>query len=914
MPYNVHYVVFVYEFPNNRNLSFRIFSVWILSLLTCYTHCTFLLTPSIKSASLQIRSFHRSLSFIFLDSSMTSQAIRQGFLDFFASKQHRIVPSAPVVPHGDPTLLFTNAGMNQFKDVFLGTGTREYKRAADTQKCIRVSGKHNDLEEVGYDTYHHTFFEMLGNWSFGDYYKEEAIAWSWELLTSIWKLDPTRIHATVYRTDDEAFSIWEKYLPAERIHRFGEKDNFWEMGETGPCGPCSEIHYDRTPDRTGGPLVNAGVPEVIEIWNNVFIQYNRKPDGHLEPLRDKHVDTGMGFERICAVIQGKDSNYDTDVFMPIIHHIETLSAKTYSRDLTNPDGIAMRVMADHIRTVSFSIADGAMPGNEGRGYVLRRILRRASRYARNLGIHNAVLYRLVQTLVDTMGDIFPEITAQQALVEKVIKAEEEAFLQTLERGLEKFDSAVERSSHNMISGADAFQLYDTFGFPLDLTQLLAREKNFSVDEPGFQALMREQKERSRSARKSLVQQVELPPIESISEFTGYDHTNTESKILFVKDNHVVLEATPFYAEMGGQLSDTGTITVGGAVYQVNDVRKVGNTFVHICDTEVEPLVGEYALAQVDKRRRQNIVAHHSATHILHEALRRILGTHIQQSGSLVHPDYLRFDFPHFQKVSHLELQAIEDMVNEKIQEFHTIETRVLPIEEARKISGVKSFFGDKYGDRVRVVIIDEKFSAEFCGGTHARNTSEIGYFKITGESSIAAGTRRIEAITGSGIKKYLSHLEVEIQEHLAHVESLNDTIKTLEKELAKSQLASLADGIDSIVAQAVTVHGMRVASAIVQVSDADQLNSLGDELRNKLAPSGIGLLGTVLGDKVQLVCVVTDDLKTSYPAGKLVGVAAKEVGGGGGGRPHLATAGGKDTEKLPELMKRFAHLVETYSA
>ncbi len=844
---------------------------------------------------------------------MTSRAIRQGFLDFFASKDHRIVPSAPVVPHGDPTLLFTNAGMNQFKDVFLGTGAREYKRAADTQKCIRVSGKHNDLEEVGYDTYHHTFFEMLGNWSFGDYYKEEAIAWSWELLTQVWKLDPARLHATVYRTDDEAFTIWEKYLPTERIHRFGEKDNFWEMGETGPCGPCSEIHYDRTPDLSGGPLVNAGVPEVIEIWNNVFIQYNRKPDGTLEPLRDKHVDTGMGFERICAVIQGKDSNYDTDVFMPIINAIEHISGKTYSPELTNTDGVAMRVMADHIRTVSFSIADGALPGNEGRGYVLRRILRRASRYARNLGLHSAVLYRLVQILADTMGDIFPDSVSQQALVEKVIKAEEEAFLQTLERGLERFAEAAERSTNDTISGADAFQLYDTFGFPLDLTQLLARERSFNVDEAGFQSLMQEQKERSRSARKSTIQQVELPAIEVTSEFVGYDILTTESKILYFKDNQVILETTPFYAEMGGQVSDIGTLTFGGSVYQVTDVRKVGNTFVHICETEVEPLVGEIARAEVHKRRRQDIVANHSATHLLHEALRRVLGTHVQQSGSLVHPDHLRFDFPHFQKVSHQELQAIEDIVNDKIQEFHAVVTHDLPITEARKIPGVKSFFGDKYGDRVRVVVIDDKFSAEFCGGTHVRNTSEIGYFKIIGESSIAAGTRRIEGITGSGLRKYLAHLEVELQKSAVHAESLNDKIKLLEKELAKTQLASLGGKIESIIAKAQTINTIRVAVDIVEVSDADQLNSLGDELRNKLGSSGIGLLGTILGDKIQLVCVVTDDIKSSHPAGKLVGLAAKEVGGGGGGRPHLATAGGKDLAKLPELITNFPRIVASYS-
>lgn len=848
---------------------------------------------------------------------MTSRDVRQSFLDFFASKQHRIVPSAPVVPHGDPTLLFTNAGMNQFKDVFLGTGKREYSRAADTQKCIRVSGKHNDLEEVGYDTYHHTFFEMLGNWSFGDYYKAEAIAWAWELLVDIWKLDPKRLHATVYRTDNEAFTLWERFLPKDRIHYFDEKDNFWEMGETGPCGPCSEVHYDRTADFSGGPLVNAGVPEVIEVWNLVFIQYNRKADGSLEELPAKHVDTGMGFERICAVINGKDSNYDTDVFSPVIDRIAEMSGRKYLGALDDKDSIAMRVMADHIRTVSFSIADGALPSNEGRGYVLRRILRRASRYARNIGFREPVLYKFVQILADTMGDIFPEIKAQQATVERVMKAEEEGFLQTLERGLERFEDIVARLRPNdqgRIAGADAFLLYDTFGFPLDLTQLLARERDLTVDAAEFVELMEEQRARSRKARKNVLQEVETSIIAERSGFTGYTELETESKALHIKDNHIVLEKTPFYAEMGGQTADQGTITLGGATYHVLDVQKSGDAIIHICDREIEPLVGQMALASVDKKRRADIVANHSATHLLHEALRRVLGTHVQQAGSVVTAEHLRFDFPHFQKVTPEEMQQIEDMVNEKIRENHDVRTLELPIEEARKVAGVKSFFGDKYGDFVRVVVIDEKFSAEFCGGTHVGNTSEIGLFKLTGESSIAAGTRRLEAVTGAGVQKYISDLHTKMAQERREFEELQIKMKHLEKEISKFQVNALAGEVEGFIkrAQSVNGGGLRVIAEQIEVAHIDQLKALGDELRNALGKQGVGLLASVIDDKAQLVCVATDDVKDKYPAGKLVGAVAKELGGGGGGKPHLATAGGKDVEKLASVLAGFAGLVEKF--
>ena len=840
---------------------------------------------------------------------MTSRQIRQTFLDFFAARGHRIVPSAPVGPHGDPTLLFTNAGMNQFKDVFLGTGKRDYSRAADTQKCIRVSGKHNDLEEVGYDTYHHTLFEMLGNWSFGDYFKEEAIGWSWELLTDVLKLPKDRIHATVFRTDDESMEIWKKYLPESHIHRFDEKDNFWEMGDTGPCGPCTEIHFDRTPDLSGGPLVNSGVPEVIEIWNNVFIQYNRTADGTLEDLPSRHVDTGMGFERLCAVMQQKDSNYNTDVFQPIIAFTEQLSGRTYRTELDHPDGVAMRVIADHIRTLSFAIADGAHPGNEGRGYVLRRILRRAARYARNLGLTEPVLWKHVAVLCETMGDVFPELNDRRSVIERIIKAEEESFLATLDRGLLRFD-AVDATS-GIVSGADAFELYDTFGFPLDLTQLIARERGLTVDEVGYLACLAEQRARSRAARKSHAIEATKVSIDAVSRFMGYNATETSSAVLHVEGNAIVLAETPFYVEMGGQVSDTGQIVVGGIPFRVEDVRKHGDAIIHICETDVDASIGDIALAQVDAPRRKDIEREHSVTHLLHESLRRVLGSHVQQAGSLVAPNHLRFDFAHFERIHPDELQAIEDMVNEKIFESIDVHIEEMSIEKARTVPGAKMFFGDKYGDSVRVVFIDDKFSVEFCGGTHVRNTSEIGLFKIMVESSVASGVRRIEAIAGRSIPAWLKELESKREGVNDDMLRQADRIKQLEKELASLKTDELKTLIPSIVEKAVTVNGIRIATARVSVSDAEQMKDLGDELRSALKSSGIGLLGAVIDDKVQLVCVVTDDLTKTYSAGKLIGVVAKELGGGGGGKPHMATAGGKDISKLDNVLEQFSSTIQS---
>ncbi|MCX8051389.1 MAG: alanine--tRNA ligase [Chlorobi bacterium] len=848
---------------------------------------------------------------------MLSSEIRTSFLEFFAARGHRIVPSSPVIPHGDPTLLFTNAGMNQFKDVFLGTGTRDYTRAVNTQKCIRVSGKHNDLEEVGYDTYHHTFFEMLGNWSFGDYYKAEAIAWAWELLTAVWKLPPERLYATVHHTDDESFELWRRHLPDDRILRFGDKDNFWEMGETGPCGPCTEIHYDRTPSANGRVLVNAGTQEVIEIWNNVFIQYNRSSDGTLEELPRKHVDTGMGLERITAVLQGKDSNYDTDLFVPLIARIEELSGKRYERDLRSPDGVAMRVMADHIRALSFAIADGALPGNEGRGYVLRRILRRAVRYARNLGFDQPVLYRLVEVLADIMGEPFPELRQHRTTIERVVRAEEEMFLATLDRGIERFAAIAAQTKargETTIRGEDAFLLYDSFGFPLDLTELMAREEGLTVDRAGFDRCMAEQRERSRQAQKRHHAEVVVRSYEVESQFVGYDTLESESRIVAVEDNAIVLDATPFYVESGGQVSDTGTIEADGVTFRVTDVQRIGEAIVHVCDTEVpRSLVGRTAIARVDAERRWSIQRNHTATHLVHEALRRVLGEHVKQSGSLVAPDRLRFDFSHFAKVSDDQRAEIERIVNEKILQRIPVETRVLPIDEARRIPGVKMFFGDKYGDIVRVVIVDETFSAEFCGGTHVRNTSEIGLFALTDESAIAAGVRRIEAVTGSGYVEYVERMRRQFEEEAQQKSQLADRLRSLERELEKVRLEQkLATLIPQLLSGAAMVGGVRVVASRVEAADAEQLRAIAEALRQRMKSGGVGLLAAVFDGKAQLVCVVTDDLASQYHAGKLVSRVAEQLGGKGGGRPTLATAGGRDVEKLDAVVAEFPLVLEQW--
>jgi alanyl-tRNA synthetase len=938
---------------------------------------------------------------------MTSNEVRNSFLEFFAGKGHTIVPSAPVIPYDDPTLLFTNAGMNQFKDVFLGTGKRDYTRVADSQKCIRVSGKHNDLEEVGRDTYHHTFFEMLGNWSFGDYYKKEAIIWAWELLTEVWKLPKERLWATVYKTDDEADECWKKYTDINPSHvlRFGEKDNFWEMGETGPCGPCSEIHMDYSEKgNIDSSLINSGSPDAIEIWNLVFIQYNRNDKGELEPLPAKHVDTGMGFDRVVAILQGKKSNYDTDLFQPVIREIESIlvgtrhaASQRYGTD--ERIDIAMRVIADHLRALTFAIADGAIPSNEGRGYVLRRILRRASRFGRNLNMHEPFIYKLVPSLVETMGDAYPEIKQKQSFVEQVVKGEEEGFNQTLDRGLEIFESVVTRIGHSKVfPGEDAFKLYDTYGFPLDLTELMAEERGLKVDVATFAELMEEQRERSRTFKletepavlnltgyptelyvtrgKESARKFETSEIEKAFRFVGYESLETEAVVLRSKENLLVLDTTPFYAEAGGQLGDEGKILFNKTELEVTDTQRSGNVNVHLLEGGTEIPLGTAVIARVNAPRRQDIMKNHTATHLVHEALRQVLGNHLHQQGSLVAPDRLRFDFNHFQKVSPEEIREIEDIVNEKIGEAIAVNALNDPkdwitIDEAkRRYPNVKMFFGDKYGDRVRIVEIDPKFSVELCGGTHVKNTREIGLFKIISESSIASGIRRIEAVTGKGIDEYIEKQLMkhagELNDELAKlimekeelekqlganaqkeagiaakppslgkinleqptlgairefesslerqervVEQVAEETKSLRKDLSKKKVREEVSNIDRLLLGAISIDGLRIVSAKVEASTMDELKSIADSLRAKIG-SGVGVLGAVVDEKAAIVCVVTDDVikEKHLAAGKIVGAIAKIVGGGGGGRPHLATAGGKDVEKLDEALAHSAEIVQ----
>jgi len=913
---------------------------------------------------------------------MTSQEIRQQFLDFFKDKKHKIVPSAPVVPYDDPTLLFTNAGMNQFKDVFLGQGKREYNRAADTQKCIRVSGKHNDLEEVGHDTYHHTFFEMLGNWSFGDYYKLEAITWGWELLTEVWKLPKERLWATVYRTDDEAMEIWKTKTDINPNHvlKFDEKDNFWEMGDTGPCGPCSEIHINVGDDYDNPKWVNAGTPECIEIWNLVFIQYNRDAEGKLHELPAKHVDTGMGFERVCAVLQKKKSNYDTDVFTPLINQIELISGRKYKVPEVQ---IAMRVIADHIRTLVIAVSDGATPSNEGRGYVLRRILRRAARYGRKLNLNEPFLYKLVSSVVEQMSIIFPELKENQKTVEKIIKSEEESFNITLDRGIELFNEIVtsqivkllrnkydnsytitsgkdlskndfiikvfksetnnqimgiylsqwdEDSTKNYlainptISGDDVFKLYDTFGFPVDLTAVMAKEKGFTIDENRFNELMNEQKDKSRKVKKaqlaihaSLNATVNLTIDEDIkpTEFTGYTELKSEAKVLSAVKNNgttlVILDKSPFYVESGGQISDEGKLIINGKEFNIAGLSKKENRIIHIIENGgAEIKEGANVTAEVDADRRWAIMRNHSATHFLHMALRKVLGNHVQQSGSYVGPDRLRFDFTHFQKLSEAEINEIEKIVNEQIRRnLDLSHHKDTPFEEAKKM-GALMFFGDKYGDKVNVVQFGDA-TLEFCGGTHVKNSAQIGLLKIVSESSIASGVRRIEAVTGAGVEEYIQNQVASIKNQESRINDLLEEKKKLEKELAELKLQGKLGGIDNIISSGAEVDGIKIFKGKVEASNMDELKSMGDELREKMKSNSVGMLISIIEeDKVGIVCVVSDDLikDKKLSAGKIVGSVAKILGGGGGGRQHLATAGGKDISKIDEALAKFDEFIK----
>ena len=867
---------------------------------------------------------------------MTSYEIRQSFLDFFAQRGHTIVPSAPVAPLDDPTLLFTNAGMNQFKDVFLGTGTRPYKRAVDSQKCIRVSGKHNDLEEVGHDTYHHTFFEMLGNWSFGDYYKEEAIRWAWELVNNVWGIPKNRLFATVFREDGEAESLWKKVMGGgtNRILHFDEKDNFWEMGDTGPCGPCSEIHVDRGEgfcDKMQVPghvcRVNAGCARFIELWNLVFIQYNRDEAGKLSPLKAKHVDTGMGFERAVSILQDKKSNYDTDVFMPIQKAIANLTGMSMEDPKRLP---AFRVIADHVRALSFAVTDGAIPSNEGRGYVLRRLLRRAARYGRTLGMREPFMHKLVSSVADVMGGAYPELITMSNHVTHVIKNEEERFNEVLDRGLDLFETVSTEAfgrKQKAISGAEAFRLYDTFGFPLDLTQMMAREKGLDVDLAGFDKEMESQRSRARESKKfTLSDEGEWEEVSSgsHSQFVGYDTVQTSAQIRKFRRNDgkiaLVLDRTPFYAESGGQVSDRGTLSGKGFSIRVENTLKQGDLIVHVGTfTQGDRVLDPAVDASVDREGRHDTMRNHTATHLLHKALKEALGAHVNQAGSLVSPDRLRFDFTHFEAALPEQLDAVEGKVNAKIRANLKVEKFQTSLQKA-KDAGATALFGEKYGDEVRVVKI-ENYSMELCGGTHVDATGEIGYFRIVREEGIAAGVRRIEAVTGQAAdallrreKHWIRELEGTLKcpatELSGRITAMQEERKELERKLKKAQQSSTGSEIDALIAKAVLVSDFKVVSASVEVSGIDELKAMGDKLREKLK-SGVGVLGAVIDGKVVLLAVVTDDLikSNSLMAGDVVKKAVEIVGGSGGGKPHLALAGGKDPSKLEEALARVPEVV-----
>jgi alanyl-tRNA synthetase len=860
---------------------------------------------------------------------MKASEVRKSFLDYFAQHGHTIVPSAPVAPLDDPTLLFTNAGMNQFKDVFLGTGTRPYKRAADSQKCIRVSGKHNDLEEVGHDTYHHTFFEMLGNWSFGDYYKEEAIRLAWNLVTNVWGLPKQRLFATVFREDSESESLWKKIMGAgpNRVLHFDEKDNFWEMGDTGPCGPCSEIHIDRGEgfcDKTQVPghscRVNSGCARFIELWNLVFIQYNRDEAGKLNPLASRHVDTGMGFERVVAVLQDKKSNYDTDVFMPIQAAIADLTGASIENPKLLP---AFRVVADHMRALSFAVTDGAMPSNEGRGYVLRRLLRRAARYGRTLGIHEPFMYKLVSTVAGVMGGAYPELVTMSGHVTHVIKSEEERFNEVLDRGLDLFRnlSAEALAQRQMvISGAEAFRLYDTFGFPLDLTQLMARERGLEVDLDGFEQHMQAQRFRARESQKFAAPKGD--EWEEISQgghsrFVGYESLRASAQIRKFRRSGdkiiLVLDQTPFYAESGGQAGDHGTLTGKGFSIGVENTSRQGDMIVHEGtfaqgDKITDPSVD----ASVDAEARHSTMRNHTATHLLHKALKEVLGNHVNQAGSMVSPNRLRFDFTHFEAMNQEQQDSVERMVNARIRANLKVEKFQTSLKKA-KDAGATALFGEKYGDEVRVVKISD-YSMELCGGTHVDATGEIGYFRIVREEGIAAGVRRIEAVTGKaadvllrGEKHVIRELEGALKctaaELAGRIAAMQEEKKELEKKAKKALQSSSGSEIDALIAKAVPVSDFKVVAAKVDASDVDELKAVGDRLREKLK-SGVGVLGAVIDGKVSLLAVVTDDLIQSraLKAGDIVKKAAETVGGSGGGKPHLALAGGKDPSKLFEAL------------
>ena len=871
---------------------------------------------------------------------MTSKEIRESYKSFFASKGHQIVPSAPMVVKGDPTLMFTNAGMNQFKDIILGHAEIKYPRVADSQKCLRVSGKHNDLEEVGHDTYHHTMFEMLGNWSFGDYFKKEAIEWAWEFLTEVLKVDKSRLYVTVFEgaedeglhRDEEAAGYWAQYLPQERILNGNKHDNFWEMGDQGPCGPCSEIHIDIRSDEErkavdGLTLVNQGHPQVIEIWNLVFMQFNRKADGSLDNLPNHVIDTGMGFERLCMAIQGKTSNYDTDVFTPIIQAISTLTGVNYGADAKSD--VAMRVIADHIRTIAFAITDGQLPSNAKAGYVIRRILRRAVRYGYTfLGRRDAFMYSLIPALIDSMGDAYPELIKGKDLIQRVIKEEEESFLRTLETGIRLLEKKIEElGSNKTLSGDDAFVLYDTYGFPLDLTALILSEHGCGLDEEGFNVAMEAQRARARNAA-ALDTEDWVILREGETTFLGYDYTECDTEILRyrkVKQKNkeyyqVVLSSTPFYAEMGGQVGDSGYLTDGTTKYEVFDTKRENNLPVHLMTKLPEDASCELT-AVINVEKRHAAEANHTATHLLHEALREILGTHVEQKGSFVSPDVLRFDFSHFSKVEPSDLRKVEQLVNERIREnFAREEFRNVPIAEAQAM-GAMALFGEKYGEEVRVLKYGT--SVELCGGTHVSATGRIGFFRIISESSVAAGVRRIEAVTGAGAEKMLYQVEDLLKEGKELFNNNPQIItaikKTIEEnaELAQQVQAALKEKVASVkqhlLSQREELGGVRIFKVQQNVS-AELIKDLAFQIAGEVSESFIFIGATDEGGKPNLTLMLSRDLVESkgWNASNILRSAAKHIQGGGGGQPHFATAGGKLVEGLDEAVQQI--LSETVGA
>ncbi len=873
---------------------------------------------------------------------MTAAEIRQTFLDFFKSKEHTIVPSAPVVLKNDPTLKFTNSGMNQFKDFFLGNAVPPYKRAADTQKCLRVSGKHNDLEEVGVDTYHHTFFEMLGNWSFGDYFKKEALSWSWELLTEVYKIPKERLYVSVFEGDEKenlpqskiALEIWKGLVAEDKIIFGNKKDNFWEMGDTGPCGPCSEIHVDMRSDEEraqvpGRDLVNADHPQVIEIWNNVFMQYNRRKDGSLESLPAYHVDTGMGFERLVRALQGKSSNYDTDIFMPTIALTEKITNKVYDGSDTKV-AVAFRVIADHIRAICFAIADGQLPSNTEAGYVIRRILRRAVRYYYSyLNYKQPLLHKLVSLKAQEFENVFPELKQQEAFVTKIILEEENSFLRTLESGLKRLDDVMQESK-TTIDGAKAFELYDTFGFPLDLTKLIAQEHNLAIDEVGFDAAMAVQKQNSKAATALSVDDWVVLD-DKQSTFIGYDNfTSTTTILKFRKVNakgknlfQIVLAETPFYAESGGQIGDAGTLTITNnkGVHRVTiiDTKKENDLFVHVA-TEIPDSLEGTVEANIDVVRRKEITLHHTATHLIQAAMQKILGSHIAQKGSLNTPDNLRFDFSHFAKVTNEEIIEIENLVNEKIRANIPVLIKVMPKEEALKL-GAMALFGEKYGDNVRVVTIDPSFSVELCGGTHVASTGELGVIKITSESAIAAGVRRIEAVAGAKAFTFISQELQTLQQIKTVFKNPKDLNKAVEqlledkqnitKQLEKLEARILVGIRNELLEKVETKNDVQILSSLVNVSSADALRKLCFDLKNELK-NYLVILATNIDGKASVGVLIDEALATNKNLDAISIIKnniSPLIQGGGGGQKTFAQAGGQDVSQLNEVLKIAATLV-----